>query len=716
MPPTGKIPFSSAPRLILGTLVLAGLTLLAYAPALHGGFIWDDDNFLTQNPLIRAADGLRRLWLTTQADDYWPLTSTTMWVEWRLWGMNAAGYHVTNVVLHIAESLLLWRVLLGLRIPGAFLGALFFALHPVNVESVAWITQRKNLVAMLFFLLSILCFLKTDPGVAPGPSRRPGGWRWYGLSLLAFALALLGKGSVAPLPLVLMGIILWRRPLEAGDWIRMAPFFAVAAIFTGVNIWFQSHTYEPVRDAGFVERMLGAAAALWFYAGKAVWPANLCFVYPRWSLRLDDLRWWLPLLAAALVTAGLGLLGRRGGPSWARPAWFAWLYFCVMLAPVLGFTDVAFMQYSLVADHYQHLALIGVTTLAATGLVSWIGGLPTVARPAGWALSASLVGILGLLTLRQSSLYRDSQTLYTATIERNPGCWLAQNNLANDLAALPGRMPEALAHYEEALRNNPNYAKAHNNLANALATMPGRMPEALAHYEEALRIDPKFAEAHNNLANALATLPGRMPEAIAHYEEALRSNPLLADAHYNLANALASLPGQIPEALAHYQQALRLNPLAAEVHFNLADALATLPGRMPEALAEYEEALRINPDFAEAHNNLANALMAMPGRTSDAIAHYEQALRINPKSAEAQANLAASLATIPGRVPEALAHYEEALRINPNFAEAHYYAGLLCAQTGRFDEAMAHWQQALKLNPALTEAREALNELQAMRR
>src|ERR1035438_4852059 len=215
-------------RLLLGVLLLAGLTVLAYVPALAGGFIWDDDTFLTRSPFIKAADGLRRLWLTTQAPDYWPLTSTTLWVEWRIWGMRAGGYHATNVLMHIGEALLLWTILKRLKIPGAYLAALIFALHPVNVESVAWITQRKNLVAMLFFLLSILCFLETDPG-APAPRPRSG--RWYGLSLLAFVLALLGKGSVAPLPFVLLGIIWWHRRPGVGDWIRITPFFAVAAIF-----------------------------------------------------------------------------------------------------------------------------------------------------------------------------------------------------------------------------------------------------------------------------------------------------------------------------------------------------------------------------------------------------------------------------------------------------------------------------------------------------
>lgn len=373
-----------------GALILAGLTVLAYLPVLHGGFISDDDNSLTQNPLIAAADGLRRIWLTTQPHDYWPLTYTTFWVEWRIWGMHSAGYHVANVLLHVAAGLLLWRVLARLKIPGAFVGALLFALHPVNVESVAWITQQKNLVAMIFFLLSIFCFAETEPGAAPGPGPRQRPLHWYWLSLAAFVLAMLGKGSVAPLPLVLLGIIGWHRRLTFRDLIRIAPFFAVSALFTVVNIWFQAHIYGQIRTAGFVERMLGAAAALWFYLEKAVWPAHLTFIYPLWGIGEGDLRWWIPLIAAAGVTAGLWSFGRRGGRGLVRGALFAWLYFCVMLSPVMGFTDVAFMKSSLVADHYQHLALIGVTTLAGASLASWFRRRPAAIQAGrAWASFSS---------------------------------------------------------------------------------------------------------------------------------------------------------------------------------------------------------------------------------------------------------------------------------------------------------------------------------------
>jgi len=213
---------------------------------------------------------------------------------------------------------------------------------------------------------------------------------------------------------------------------------------------------------------------------------------------VDDIRWWIPLLAAAGATAGLWGLGRRASSVWGRAAFFAWLYFCVMLAPVLGFTDVGFMLYSLLADHYQHLALIAVTTLAAAGLVSWVGRLPPFASQAGWALCALLAGLLGALTMRQSSMYRDPQTLYTTTIERNPACWLAQNNLANDLASIPVRMPEALTHYEEAQRIDPGFAEAQHNIGLLCAKM-GRFDEAIAHWEMALKLDPTLTDARDNL-------------------------------------------------------------------------------------------------------------------------------------------------------------------------------------------------------------------------
>lgn len=619
-PPRSASPASGSREALVGGAALVLLTVLSYAPAFNGGFIWDDNNFLTESPLIKAADGLRRFWLTAQAPDYWPLSSSTLWLEWRLWGMNAAGYHATNIILHVAEALLLWRILRQLKIPGAYLGALIFALHPVNAESVVWITQRKNLVAMLFFLLSLRWFLKDS---AFG--------RYYALSLGAFALALLGKGSVAPLPFVLLGTLAWRRRLEGRDWLRVAPFFAVAAVFTAVNLTLQSRHYAHFRTAGLPERLAGAGAVVWFYLGKAVWPVGLSFVYPQWAIRAGDVVWWLPLLAASALTAALWTARRRS--AWARAGLFTWGYFCVMLIPVLGLTDVAYMKFSLVADHYQHLALVGIAAFAGAALATGLQRLPAAGRGAGWALAGTLLAALGLLTFRQSRIDADPRRLYLATLERNPESSLAHNNLAILLADEPGRQSEAIAHYQAALRSDPGMAEADYNLGNVYLRMPGRKADAIDCYEAAVRINPRLAVAQNSLGRALAAIPARTPEAIGHLEDALRLDPSMYQAHFNLADILSALPDRRADAIAHYQAGLTLDPKSVEAQNNLANVLSTIPSRIPEAVEHYEAALGLNPNIAEIHCNLADALATLPGRSADAIAHYEQALRLNPNLA-----------------------------------------------------------------------------------
>ena len=406
--------------------LLAVVALVAYLPVLRAGFVWDDDTFLTQNPLIRAADGLRRFWFTTDATDYWPMTSTTLWVEWRIWGMQAAGYHATNLLLHVAECMMLWRILALLRVPGAFLAAMLFAVHPVNVESVAWIAERKNLVAMLFFLGSVFCFVKKE-GASPAqtPGQAGAGRRWYWLSLASFVLAMLSKGSVAMLPLVLLGLVAWKRRVGARDLLELFPFFAAAAVLAAVNVWFQEHGgTEVIRSAGPLDRLLGAAGVVWFYLYKALWPLKLIFVYPQWRVDSADWRWWIPLFSAVIVTILLlrRALAKSEAGAIRSPLLAAWLYFCVMLVPVMGFADVYFMKYSLVADHYQHLALIGVVAFAGSAWARWrFRGSEAVAAVAVCALAC--------LTWRQCLNYRDAETLYRATIASDPSSWMAHNNL-----------------------------------------------------------------------------------------------------------------------------------------------------------------------------------------------------------------------------------------------------------------------------------------------
>ncbi len=379
--PAISLPSATNLRVLAGIAIFVLAAFLAYFPSLSGGFVLDDDKLLTDNSLIKASDGLYRLWCTIESIDYWPVSNTTLWLEWRLWGMNPTGYHVTNLILHIVAALLIWVTLRKLSIPGAFLAGLIFAVHPVNVESVAWIASRKNLLAMLFFLLSVLCYLKFEmpssstldrlhrKNLPLAPRSSPlASCLWYGLSLLAFILAMLSKGSVAVLPVLLLGIVWWLRPLTRWDLLRAVPFFLVAVALAGVNVWFQTHgSGEVFRSASFTERLLGAGGVVWFYLYKALLPLNLFFVYPQWHIAVSNLLWWLPLVAAVVVTWMLWSYrkGRCG------PLLFAWGFFCVSLVPVLGFTDVGFMRLSLVADRYQHIAIIGMIALAGAGWDIW---------------------------------------------------------------------------------------------------------------------------------------------------------------------------------------------------------------------------------------------------------------------------------------------------------------------------------------------------------
>ena len=434
---------------LCGAAAIGVLTFLVYWPALSGGFIWDDNLLVAHSKLIRAGDGLYRIWFTQEPIDYWPLTNTTFWIEWRLWGANPTGYHVTNVLLHIAAALLIWKILRMLSIPGAFLAAVLFAVHPMNVESVAWIAQRKNTLSMFFFLLAIFWYLcqeeqRRGRGEAESPKLAGFGY-WYWLSLFAFLMAMLSKGSVAILPLLLLGIIWWQhRRLGVGDVARLGPFFLIAAALVCVNIWFQTHGLEAIRSATLVERFTGAGAVIWFYLAKALAPIDLVFVYPQWEIDSSEIVWWLPAIAAIVLT--FLLLKFRDAPLSGRALLFAWGCFCVALLPVLGFTDVYFMKFSLVADHYAYIALVAVVASMAAGYSAWHRSSGRQARFA--AIFASMVvGALMLLARQQSQLYANATTLYEATLAKNPNCWMAHNNLGTEYLH-SGQPQRALIHFE----------------------------------------------------------------------------------------------------------------------------------------------------------------------------------------------------------------------------------------------------------------------------
>ena len=688
--------------LAAGVVLIILATWIAYYPSLHGWFVYDDDLLITANPLIKAPDGLYRFWFTAESVDYWPVVNTTFWVEWRLWANDPTGYHVTNLLLHIGDTLLIWTILRRLCIPGAFLAALLFGVHPVNVESVAWISQRKNLLAMLFALVSVLCFLKGDATSEATPAAagaRPVFSRWDWLSLAAFTLAMLSKTSAAFLPLVLAGVILWQRAVTRRDLLRVVPFVVVAAALVRLTIWFRPHGGDaPVVTSTQIERVLGAGSVVWFYLSRALLPVNLAFLYPQWQVDVREWRYWLASLGVIALT---GLLWWYRD-SWARAGVFAWGYYCLALLPVLGFIDVGYMQHLPVADHYQHFALIGVTGLAAAGWGVWQRTARGAARRIAGVVAAAAVAALMLLTWRQSSLYADPVSLYEASLQQNPGSWVAHNNLGVVLVDT-GRLTEAIDHYQQALRLHPDYAAAQYNWGNALMRS-GRIDDAQAHYEEALRLQPNYPEAEHNLGVAF-TQTGQTEQAIAHYEKAVQLKPNYPDAVNNLGSALLQT-GKLQNAIEQFEQAVQLKPDFPNAQYNLGLALAQAD-RPQEAVAHFREALRLRPDYPEAQNNLGSALL-QTGHADEAIEHFAQALRLKPNFTFAEYNMGMALAQ-QGRLQEAIAHYGQALRLQPDYAEAHNNLGILMAKTGRDQEAIRQYQEALRLKPDYADAQNNLS-------
>ena len=681
---------------LLALLLVAG-TVIAYLPVWHAGVIWDDESLVIGNPLIHRPDGLFRFWFSTQPVDYYPVTSTILWVEWRLWGANPMGYHVVNVLLHACSAVVLWRVLQRLKLPGAWLAAALFAVHPVNVESVAWIVQRKNILAMLFFLVSLLWYLRFDPVAGPANPTEPTAlrlqWRWYLSSLAAFLLALLSKTAVAPMPFVLLGLAWWRRgTVGRKDLWRSLPFFAIAVAVGLVSFWFQSHRAigsDIVRTDSFWARLAGAGWAVWFYLYKAALPLHLNAIYPRWQI--DEGQWWSYLPGLLLLAGLLGCWPFRR--TWGRGPLFGLGYFVVMLLPVLGFLDIGFMMASLVADHWQYFAIIGPLSWTAAAITrSWPGTKAV-------ALGGALLLVLGGLTWRQCGLYADPGTFWRAALAANPNSWLAHNNLGNDLFER-GQVDEAMAHYKRAVDIEPRYATAHYNLGGVLR-QKGQLDEAIAQFRKALEIQPVYSMAHYNLGEALRE-KGEMDEAIAHYQRALEIHPDYAEAHNSLGNALPR-KGRVDEALGHLQKALEIHPDRAEDHNNFANVLWQ-KGQVQEAITHYQKALEIRPAYALAHHNLGQILQ-QEGQVREAVIHFQKALEIQPDFAPACNSLAWVLATSPdasvrdgARAIELAEAAERSSRgNNPTFTAT---LAAAYAEARRFPEAIETAKQALQLATA----------------
>jgi tetratricopeptide (TPR) repeat protein len=640
--------------------LLLGAVLCAYQPALKGGFLWDDDAHVTR-PELRSAAGLWRIWAEVGAtQQYYPVLHSAFWVEHRLWGDSVVGYHLANLLFHAAAAWLLVRVLRGLAFPAPWVAGLMFALHPVCVESVAWISEQKNTLSAVFYLGAGLAYLRFDETRKRGP---------YFTASGLFLLALLTKTVTATLPAALLVVFWWRRGRLGGrrDLVPLLPWFAAAAVGGFLTSWAEVRLIGA-EGAEFAftpaQRLVLCGKAIAFYISKLVWPSDLTFIYPRWTLVPNQASAWAADAAVLLALALLALTARR----WRGPL-AGLLFFVGTLFPVLGFLNVYPFLFSFVADHFQYLACLGVLVPASWGLV-WLGrrtGLPPGLRT---ALVLAIPAALGVLTWRQCRQYRDAETLYRATLIRNPQAWLAHYNLAITLEGRPERREEAISEYEATVRLHPGHWAARNNLGSAYLKVPGRTAEAIAEFKEAVRLKPDFADAQNNLGVALGRIPKAREEAIAHLRLALRLRPDYDGAHNNLGALLVRDPATRAEAVAEYEKALRLAPDNAEYHYNLGNALSDEPGRLSEAVAQYEAALRLDPSYAEAHANLAAAYARLPGHLADAVTEFEAVTRLKPDLPEAHFYLGVLLLRSGQRRADALAEIREALRLRPDFEAA----------------------------------------------
>ena len=671
-------------------LVVASLSL--YGRVWRFDFVnFDDPQYVRDNPHVRQGLTARSVaWAFTSGDEanWFPVTRLSYLLEGQLFGNTSAPPHAVNAMLHAAAALLLFAFLrraTGSRWPSAFVAAVF-ALHPLHVESVAWVAERKDVLSACFWFLALWLYARY--------AEQPNAARYLGVAA-AFALGLMAKPMIVTLPFVLLLLDAWplgrwrTRSWGALMW-EKAPLFALSAASAVV-------TFVVQRRGGAVDsldsfpvglRLENALVSYVMYIAQTLWPSRLAAVY----LRPVSLPFWQPALAG-LAIAGVTVLAlnRRREYPYVAVGWF---WYLGTLLPVIGLVQVGSQAR---ADRYMYVPMVGLAIMAAWGAADmakrWPAMRPMVATLAGAACAAMMA-----VTWIQIGYWRNSVSLWEHAIAVTSDNSMAHYNLALAFSELPGRRQDAIEQFEATVAEKPDYAPAHNKLGNALAETRERLPDAIDEYRTALHLKPDYTDAYNNLGVALEKTAGGTAEAVSAYQAALRLDPNFAEAHNNLGDALTKL-GRLPEAIEQFETALRINPEYASAHNNLGIALAGMPGRLDDAIAHFQLALRYKPNYAMAHMNLGVALARNPGRLADAIAEYQAAERLEPNSPLLHNNLGNALLKTPGGLPGAIDEYETALRLDPNFADAHYRLGIaLSRMPGRMQEAQAHFEAARQLN------------------
>jgi tetratricopeptide (TPR) repeat protein len=590
-------------RALLACLGLAAATVIVYAPVRQHEFLnFDDTQYVSENPAVAGGltgPGVSWAFTTRHAGNWHPLTWLSHMLDVELWGLNAGPHHVTSVLLHLASTLLLFRLLhrmTGALLRSAFVAALF-ALHPLHVESVAWVAERKDVLSTLFFMLTLWGYVAY--------ARRPR-WSRYAAVLALFALGLMAKPMLVTLPFVLLLLDFWplARAAPLGAWRQLVleklPLLALAIASSAMTFLTQQQAgaVKALDVLPFGRRVANAVVAYVAYIGQMLWPVGLVPLYPYPASRPA----W-QVAGAVLVLTAISVAAIRAA---RRHPYLpvGWLWYVGTLVPVIGLVQVGSQP---MADRYTYVPLIGLFIIAAWGVSVLLHRTPRRSLALGAGAALVVVGCV-IAARRQLTHWRDSVALWEHAVEATPASHRAHNNLGHALAKR-GRFAEAVPHYVEALRLKPDYAEAHNNLGYALADQD-RVREAIAHYSEALRVLPDYAEAHNNLGVALAG-EGNTEEAVEHLSEAVRIEPGRAEAHNNLGAVLAG-QGRLEDAIRHLRAAVELKPGYADARRNLVTA----------------------------HYELAVTL-AGQGRTSEAVGHLESALELDPRHAEASGALRA---------------------------------------------------------------------------
>ncbi len=661
----------------------AGLVLLAgivYWPTINNGFIWDDGAYVENNVQLRSVEGLYNIWFKLRAvPQYYPLVHSTFWAEYHLWALNPIGYHVTNLVLHAISAVLVWRLLARLAVPGAWLAAAIFAVHPVAVESVAWVTERKNVLSCALALGSLLAYLRFLPPEEPdetGAASLPrGSWGFYVLALVLYIGALLSKTVTVSVPAVLLVIYWWKRGrLTWRDAARLSPFFAVGLALAYVTVWMETThvgAAGPEWNFSFIERTLIAGRALWFYASKLLWPYPLIFFYYRWEI--DAAAWWQYLfpLAALAVPVALWLARDKIG----RGPLAAVLIFGGVLFPALGFFNVYPFRFSFVADHFQYHASIALFALAAAGATLVFRRFKLEDSSSSVLAAGGVLLVLGGMTHERTHAYRNLTTLYEDTLAQNPSSWAAHYNLGDSLVE-QGKFKEAIAEIREAVRLAPQHTWLRNGLASALLAA-GQIEQAEAQFNEAL------AGSLHDLARA--------------------------DAHVRLGNLLVT-KGQVDDAIAHYRQAIESRPGSSRALFYYALALAK-KGDREGAIQKVRQAVDVSPFYPDAHHVLG-AMLAEQGKITESIEHLQTAVKLNPQNAQYLEDLGGTMLRTSD--PEAAeAYLREAIRLRPKSAKAHNFLGAMLAQQNRIDAAIKEFETALAIDPNHAGAARNLQRLRA---